>query len=307
MRQVEVPSLFRRPEFGLATLENMKWKTPGVVAAHASDTSAPRVVRIETPRHRGRIIGKWRRVCLVSDELRNGHGDARTGHQPDTGTSCMEHSNPGPMRSPVQLDGIFTGDQHQRPPANTPLEIRDHLLQSPRASAAFSPQPLTHGRDAGSCGTREDDPDFAVRKTQGFVRRRTDDGICTRSNSSGVITRRQAIRRRRSSSLRPDRNAAAPARGVSSRSSGGGRSCSSNHATRRAWTFFFRYSFQRCLTCGGRTLAGSRCSAHCLSRSSRSSSPTVSAKAFFHSLKPSSVRVGTIGPGFAASLARRAV
>lgn len=127
----EPPSLFRRPEFGLMTLEDMEWKTPGVVDVLTSDKVAPRLVLIEILRNLGGNVRKWRRVCLVSHEHLNSHGDARTTHQPDTGTSGMEHPNPGSVGLPVQLDGICTGNPHQWAPIDTPFKVRDHFLQSP--------------------------------------------------------------------------------------------------------------------------------------------------------------------------------
>ena len=209
---VETPSLRRRIEFRVITLENMKWKAPGIVAVLASDTSAPRVILIKTRGDRGRIIRKWRSICLVSNELRYRH--ALTGHHPDSGTSPMEHPNSGSVRSPVQLDGIFTCNQQHRPSAVMSNKIRRHLLHCPQASAALSPQLRPHGLGVASCSTRENDPDFTASKIQGFIRRSTDDGTCTRSSSSGVIARTHAIRRLRSSSLRPNCTTAASAPSV---------------------------------------------------------------------------------------------
>jgi len=45
---VETPSLRRRIEFRVNTLEDMEWKAPRIVVVLASDTSAPRVILIET-------------------------------------------------------------------------------------------------------------------------------------------------------------------------------------------------------------------------------------------------------------------
>ena len=211
--------------------EDVKRKTSRIVPALTSSLPAPRFVGIETARHAGGIRRESRNVGLVAHERCKGYrlvGPARyTGPWKDRWSSREQHSDPDPVRAPIQVHGILAGQELQRAPIDTGLDAA-FFLQSPSSTAAFPSKLVPEPRSLRVAGVREDVPDLVIHETYNLTRRRAEDGIWTLSSSSGVIERTHAmsLRLNSSSELR-----LAPCND-SNKSGGTGSFCCPNQALR---------------------------------------------------------------------------
>ena len=223
----------------MSALEDVKWKTSRIATVLTSDFPAPRFVSIETARQAGGCRGESSGERLVAHERSEPYrplGSAGlSGPRQDGWSSGEQHSDLGPVRTPIQVHGIDAGQKFQRSPVNARLGA-GFLLHCPCAFAALSSKVVADSHGSRAVPHREDHPDFVIHELYSFNRRRTEDGICTLSSSSLVIERTHAMSLRLSSS--------SGLRVVSSRvatiSGGTGSFCSRNQSLKYFTTSFFR-------------------------------------------------------------------
>ena len=112
----------------------MKRKTSRIATVLTSGIPTPQFVGIQTARYAGGYRWKSRSVRLVADERSKVYcllGPARSfGPRYDDRSSGEEHSDPGPMRTTIQVHGILTGQNLHRAPIDTLLDAA-FLLQVP--------------------------------------------------------------------------------------------------------------------------------------------------------------------------------